>query len=230
MSKAEKKPRAQSRNSLKKDDDPMAIEVALWPIERLAPYDRNPRVISEHAIDRVAASIKAFGFNVPIVVNPAGEIAAGHTRLKAALKLDLKRVPVIVRDMSEEDLRAYRIADNKTAEFSGWDYDLLRAELEDLGGLDGFDLESTGFSSEELDKLLRADDVPTLDELEDEYGEHDEMDGWPVIKVRVEPQVKEMWDSTMQRAAPEGIGDSIRLDRILHCVDMGALAAYAETE
>ncbi len=113
-------------------------------IERVIPYARNPRLAPEAAIAKVAASIREFGFRQPIVVDGKGVVIAGHTRLAAAKRLGLERVPVLVAaDLSPAQVKAYRIADNRTAQETGWERALLELELEDLRGLD-FDLSLTG--------------------------------------------------------------------------------------
>lgn len=115
-------------------------DVALTAIK---PYENNPRK-NENAVEKVAESIKAFGFQQPIVVDKDNVIIAGHTRYKAAELLGLKKVPVIkASELSEEEVKAYRLADNKVAEFSDWDFELLDAELE---GIEEIDMEAFGFS------------------------------------------------------------------------------------
>ena len=101
-----------------------------WPIKKVKPYDRNPRR-NDNAVDAVAASIREFGFRQPIVVDRDGVIIVGHTRLKAAKKLGMKEVPVLVADdLTEEQVKAYRLADNKAGELAGWDFAELEEELE----------------------------------------------------------------------------------------------------
>lgn len=113
-------------------------------IEKVKPYDKNPRK-NKAAVDYVANSIKEFGFQQPIVVDKDMVVIAGHTRLKAAKKLKLKEVPVVIADnLTEEQVKAYRLADNKTAEKAEWDFDLLTDELLSLQDLD-FDMEQFGF-------------------------------------------------------------------------------------
>lgn len=108
----------------------------------LSPYENNPRK-NETAVDAVAASIHEFGFLQPIVVDADGVIIAGHTRKKAAERLGLKTVPVLIADdLTEEQARAYRLADNKTAELSEWDFDLL---VDEMGAIESINLESFGF-------------------------------------------------------------------------------------
>ena len=124
------------------------MRVQSWSIDKPSPYGRNPRKISDKAVDKVAASIKEFGFRQPIVVDENGIIIAGHTRLLAAQRLGLKKVPVHVAEgLSEVQARAYRLADNRTGEEASWDAELLTFEFAEL---DGFDLELTGFDPAEL--------------------------------------------------------------------------------
>ena len=124
-----------------------------WPIGRLIPYDKNPR-LNDDAVEAVARSIQEFGFRQPIVVDEDGVIIIGHTRLKAARKLGLTEVPVhVARGLSPEKIKALRIADNKTAEIAEWNLELLPIELAELQGMD-FDLGLLGFDQDELAKLL----------------------------------------------------------------------------
>ncbi|MBC8350454.1 MAG: ParB N-terminal domain-containing protein, partial [Planctomycetes bacterium] len=129
------------------------MKVELWPIERVKPYENNPR-INDGAVDAVATSIREFGFRQPIVVDTEGVIICGHTRYKAAQKLGLEKVPVhVAKDLTPEQIKAYRIADNKSAELADWNYDLLPIELSQLGDA-GFDLDLLGFGKDELAELL----------------------------------------------------------------------------
>lgn len=112
-------------------------------VTEIKPYERNPRN-NDGAVDAVAASIKEFGWQQPIVVDKDGVIIAGHTRYKAAKKLGCKSVPVVVADeLTEEQVKAYRLADNKTGELAGWDFGSLQTELDELADFDmarfGFD-------------------------------------------------------------------------------------------
>jgi DNA modification methylase len=126
------------------------------PIETIRPYDNNPR-LNDAAVDAVAASIKAFDFRQPIVVDEQGVIIVGHTRYKAALKLGLKTVPVHVAvGLTPAQAKAYRIADNQTATMSQWDDDKLPLELSALQEMQ-FDLNQTGFSGDELLRLLGSE-------------------------------------------------------------------------
>jgi len=123
-----------------------------WPTDTLIEYARNPRK-NDHAVDRVAAAIREFGFRVPILAKSDKTIVDGHLRLKAAKKLGLEEVPVLLcDDMTDIQVRAFRLSVNKVSEFADWDDEMLRVELDALGA-DGFDLELTGFSLDEIADL-----------------------------------------------------------------------------
>ena len=129
------------------------MRIELWKLSQVKPYPNNPRV-NDDAVDAVAASLREFGFRQPIVVDVEGVIIFGHTRFKAAQKLGLEKVPVhVAKDLSPEQIKAYRIADNKTAELSDWDYDLLPIELGELAACN-YDLGLLGFDADYLAKLL----------------------------------------------------------------------------
>ena len=123
------------------------------PISTIKPYDRNPRIISEKAVKAVAHSIENFGWQQPIVIDADGVIIAGHTRYRAAKYLNLEEVPVMVADgLTPEQVKAYRIADNKTAEKSAWNFDLLPDEIGEIE--DAFDFTLFGFDRDELDRIM----------------------------------------------------------------------------
>lgn len=123
----------------------------------LKPYEKNPR-INDYAVKKVLASIEEFGFTSPILVDADLVIIAGHTRREAAILKGLKEVPYIVVDwMSPEQVRAYRIADNKLGELALWDEELLRAELFELEAVD-FPLEVMGFTEMDLRDLFTEDE------------------------------------------------------------------------
>lgn len=112
------------------------MNITTRKIEDLTPYENNPRH-NEEAVEPVANSIKEFGFKVPIVIDADGVIVSGHTRYKAAKKLKMKEVPCIVADdLSPEQIKAFRLADNKVGEIAKWDFDVLGDELEDIFNID----------------------------------------------------------------------------------------------
>ena len=112
------------------------MEIVYKGVGDLIPYEKNPRN-NEQAVDKVANSIREFGFKVPLVVDKYNVVVCGHTRLKAAKKLGLAEVPcVYADDLTEQQIKAYRIADNKVSELASWDDDLLTQELEDITDFD----------------------------------------------------------------------------------------------
>ena len=138
------------------------MDVNSWPADQvsrvsvssLIPYARNSRTHSDEQVSQIAASIREWGFTTPILVDENNSIIAGHGRLMAAKKLGLRDVPVMTANgWTDAQKRAYVIADNKLALNAGWDFDLLKVELAELGDLD-FEMDLTGFSSDELSTLL----------------------------------------------------------------------------
>ena len=141
-----------------------------WPVDRLVPYERNARTHSPEQVAMIAASIAEFGFTNPILVASDAGIIAGHGRLEAAKQLGLAEVPVVVLDhLSDAQRRAYVIADNQLALNAGWDDELLKAELADLGSLD-FDLTLLGWG-DQLPTFEEEVDLSALEELEDPTDE-----------------------------------------------------------
>src|SRR3954469_1484570 len=136
-----------------------ADQVERWSLGRLVPYARNARTHSEAQVAQIAASVREWGWTVPVLVDESGMLIAGHGRVLAARKLGLPEVPVMVaQGWSEAQRRAYALADNKLALNAGWDEDLLRIELSDLRAM-GAGLELIGFADDELAALLA--DKPT---------------------------------------------------------------------
>lgn len=122
-------------------------KITLMALADITPYENNPRN-NEEAVEKVANSIKEFGFNQPIVVDKDNVIIVGHTRYLAAQELGLTEAPVIVAgNLSDEQARAYRLADNKTGELAGWDFEKLALELEQIEDIDMGDF---GFESHDL--------------------------------------------------------------------------------
>lgn len=138
-------------------------------INEVVPYENNPRN-NEEAVESVANSIKEFGFKNPIIVDKDNVIVCGHTRYKASQKLGLEQVPVIYADdLTEEQIKAFRIADNKTSEKASWDLDKLKIELEDIQ----LDMTDFGFGDFELSMLVDdMDPEPYDDEVIEEYSEN----------------------------------------------------------
>lgn len=145
------------------------------PVDELIPYINNPRK-NDQAVDAVASSINNFGFKVPIVIDKYGEIVTGHTRLKAAKKLGLKEVPVIIADdLTENQVRAFRLADNKVAELAEWDEEILQAELD----LTDFDMDQFGF--EEMQEIVS--DEAFDDDFEEDLPDEPETQPGDIYKM-----------------------------------------------
>ena len=143
------------------------MKIEMMPIKSIKPYDKNPRK-NEKAIPQVIKSITEFGWRQPIVVDKDMVVIVGHTRLAAAKKMKLKQVPVHVADLTEAQVRAYRIADNRSHERSEWDMSVLSGELDAIFDMDvRFDLEFMDFS---LEDLKTKEFKPDLPDAEDKYG------------------------------------------------------------
>lgn len=172
------------------------MEIKEMKLEDLIEYEHNPRIIHDDAVVAVANSIKEFGFKVPIIVDSNNTIVAGHTRKRAAEFLGLKAVPTIVAsDLSEEQIKAFRLADNKVSEFSMWDDDLLREELDKLSK----DMELFGFDeADKLDLDELFDDVDTDEEESNNYIR------WGNKKVYASEQDLDQLNELLKRYEEEG--------------------------
>lgn len=147
------------------------LDIEMWDIDDLKPYSRNARVIPESAVTLVANSIKTYGFQQPIVVDENGVIIVGHTRHKAAKSLNLSEVPVTVaRNLTSEQVDAYRLMDNRANQETAWDVDVLKDVLSEMGNsMDNSLLsEMTGFSEKELEVYVGdLATTPSLDVSDD---------------------------------------------------------------
>src|SRR5258708_17359457 len=131
------------------------MQLEMWRLTRFVPYARNPRK-NDHVVDRMVASIKEFGFKVPMLARSSGDVVDGHWRLKAAEKLGIAEVPVIrCDDWTDAQVKAFRLLVNRSVTWADWDMELLSLELSDLKDL-AFDMELTGFDGREIDRMLLA--------------------------------------------------------------------------
>ena len=138
------------------------MNIVEMQLSELIPYTNNPRH-NDEAVDKVAASIREFGFKVPIIVDKNNVIVAGHTRLKAAEKLGLEIVPVIrADDLTDEQVKAFRLVDNKTQELAAWDFAKLEEELGDLKNT--IDMSTFGFEIDDSDVVEEDNYIPELKE------------------------------------------------------------------
>jgi len=136
-----------------------ADQIERKPISDLIPYARNPRTHTEHQVDQIAASIREWGWTMPVLVAEDGTIIAGHARVQAAQKLGIEEAPCIVAEgWTEAQRKAYVIADNQLTVNGGWDNELLGVEIKELGD-EGFDLSLTGFSADEVEQLSAQADA-----------------------------------------------------------------------
>lgn len=197
----------------------------------IKPYDRNPRK-NDKAVDRVADSIKQFGFQQPIVVDKNNIIVAGHTRYKAAKKLNLSKVPVVIADVSEEKLQAYRIADNKLNELAEWDDDLLFEEISEIAARG--DEQLTGFSAEEINAILnKADDTAYTTKIDTPiYTPKGEK---PLLKeLYNEDRCAELTAKIKQSNIPEDVKDFLlkaaQRHRVFDYENIAEYYAHADTE
>ncbi|MBX3433282.1 MAG: ParB N-terminal domain-containing protein [Pirellulales bacterium] len=180
------------------------MKIEQRPLTAIRPYDQNPRN-NDDAVAAVAESIREFGFRQPIVVDAEGVIVCGHTRYKAAQLLGLEKVPVhVARDLTPAQLKAYRIADNKSSELATWNYDLLPIELGDLQS-SGYDLGLLGFNQDELAKLLEPDMAVGLVDPDDIPAPPDEATTLP----------GDLWILGEHRLLCGDSGDPAHVDRLL---------------
>ncbi len=184
-------------------------QIQLVDITQIKPYENNPRK-NDKAVDKVAESIKEFGFKNPVIVDKDNLIIVGHTRYKAAKKLGLTQIPVIVAsDLTPEKAKAYRIADNKTGEIAEWDYEQLINELEELK-LSDYDLELTGFDMKEFEDMM--------EEYHPQEVEDDDFDIDEALEEITEPitQKGDIWLLGRHRLM---CGDSTNKDNTLMLMD-----------
>lgn len=140
------------------------MQIIYKKIDEVIPYENNPRK-NDEAVDYVAKSIEQFGFKVPIIIDKDNVIVTGHTRLKAAKKLKMTEVPVIMADdLTDEQIKAFRLADNKVSEFAGWDFDALNMELDGIE----LDMSDFGFTEASID----WDDVAELSDSNYDKPQH----------------------------------------------------------
>ena len=144
------------------------MEIINKKLEDLKPYENNPR-FNDDAVEYVANSIKEFGFRVPIVIDKNNTIVAGHTRYKASLELGLEEVPCVVADdLTEEQIKAFRLADNKVSEKASWNFELLDEEMEDIDiNMEDFGFEDINIEWDNIDDLTEKNyEEPTHTMLE----------------------------------------------------------------
>jgi ParB-like chromosome segregation protein Spo0J len=189
------------------------LKIQEFNIEQIKPYDNNPRKNLNY--DKVAKSIKEYGFQQPIVVDKNMSIIVGHTRYEAAKRLDLKTVPVVIAELDPLKAKAYRIADNRLNEDSKWDFSLLNKEFTDL--MDNhFDLDNLGFDNKELENLITFepefktnDDVPEMEDLDQDIMPSQVRMVQLFLDSETEPKFKEMLEFLKDKYKTNSITDTV---------------------
>jgi len=183
-------------------------------IDKLIPYHNNPR--KNQAVDKVASSIKEYGFQQPIVVDKNMVLIVGHTRLLGAKKLGLKKVPIVIADLSNAKAKAYRIADNRVNEDSGWDNMLLQSELNELLDYD-IDLNLTGFTTEELDSLFAKEEIEITDPIDVMETESHLTNDVKMIQLFYEPEDEKRFREIIDMVKDNNNINNIS-DAVMYCV------------
>tara|TARA_R110002051_G_scaffold158606_1_gene229978 strand:- start:155 stop:751 length:597 start_codon:yes stop_codon:yes gene_type:complete len=198
------------------------MQIELVETNKLLPYINNPR--KNLNIDKVASSIKEFGFQQPIVVDKNYTIIVGHTRFEAAKKLGIKEVPVQIADLNENQAKAYRIADNRLNQDANWDTKLLNLEFNDLLSKN-FNLDSLGFSNDELDNLLlKTDEESDIDLNEDIEVQEERINDIKMVQLFFNPE-----NETLFRQAIDKISKRDKIDNISDAVLKAVLNEVTET-
>ncbi len=184
-------------------------------IEKVIPYENNPR--KNQSVEKVASSIKDFGFQQPIVVDKNMVVIVGHTRLMGAKKLGLSHVPVVQADLDEAKAKAYRIADNRVNEDSGWDNKLLQDELNKLLNFE-IVLNMTGFTNDELDSLFNKEEVEFLEPIGEVIQDDNHLlNDVKMIQLFYEPENEKKFREIIEKVREEYNISNIS-DAVFHCV------------
>ena len=187
------------------------MQIEIIDINKLLPYINNPR--KNLNIDKVASSIKEFGFQQPIVVDKNYTIVVGHTRFEAAKKLGLKEVPVQIANLNDNQAKAYSIADNRLNQDANWDTKLLNLEFNDLLS-ENVNLDTLGFSNDELDNLLlKTDEESDVDLNEDIESQEERINDVKMIQLFFNPE-----NDTLFKEAIEKISTRDKIDNISDAV------------
>ena len=184
-------------------------------IEKVIPYENNPR--KNQSVEKVASSIKDFGFQQPIVVDKNMVVIVGHTRLMGAKKLGLSHVPVVQADLDEAKAKAYRIADNRVNEDSGWDNKLLQDELNKLLNFE-IDLNMTGFTNDELDSLFNKEEVEFLEPVGEVIQDDNHLlNDVKMIQLFYEAENEKKFREIVEKVREQNDIDNIS-DAVFHCL------------
>jgi ParB-like chromosome segregation protein Spo0J len=167
------------------------LQTAMWDITHLKEYGRNPRK-NDEVVDRMVASIQEFGFRIPVIIKSDGTIVDGHLRYKAAKKMGMRRIPVALADeLTDAQVKAFRLLANRSANWASWDDDLLKLEFEELKDMD-FSLDLTGFDIDEILKVAKAEESEEKQTDLDSYTKKIQS---PVYEIKGEkPTIQQLFD------------------------------------
>ena len=195
------------------------MNIIMKKLTDIVPYVNNPRE-NDDSVQTIADSIKEFGFLNPVIIDHHGTIICGHARLKAAMLLGLDEVPTVTAEgLSDDQIRAFRIADNKTAEIAGWDFDALLQEFQGLSA-DGFDLNLTGFNEFEQTEYGQPDAIPDRPDRDEfrEYQQEADDDVLQSFNVVITCN-----NASEKKALAEILGESGNLKRLYRAAELIAL-------
>lgn len=190
------------------DNDKLIVEQ--WDIDKLIPYARNPRKNDEQ-VGRMVSAIKEFGFRIPVVAKSDGTIVDGHLRYKAAKKLGLKTIPVaIADDLSEAQIKAFRILANRSANWAEWDMPLLATEFEDLQ-VANFDLSFTGMDQSEIEDILKSVDINFSGEEKTDFTADEFGQGAVRVKISLSPEVVTVFEEAIEKTGVKNRMEAIKI-------------------
>jgi len=183
------------------------MQIQLIETNKLLPYINNPR--KNLNIDKVASSIKEFGFQQPIVVDKDFVIIVGHTRFEAAKKLGIDKVPVQIAELTKNQTKAYRIADNRLNQDANWDTKLLNLEFNDLLS-ENVNLDTLGFSNDELDNLLlKTDEESDIDLNEDIESQEERINDVKMVQLFFNPENDNLFKEAIEKITTRDKIDNI---------------------
>lgn len=189
--------------------DEVKLKIEQWPIGRLIPYARNPRK-NDEVVEKMVSAIREFGFRIPVVAKSDGTVVDGHLRLKAAQKLGLKEVPVALADeLTDAQVKAFRLLANKSANWAEWDVPDLALELGDLKEA-AFDLELTGFNPIEIEDVLNLADINFSGEKKAALKSEELRSNQASVKVCLAPELVSVLEEAIQQTGEVNRAKAVR--------------------
>lgn len=186
------------------------LKIEQWPIDRLIMYARNPRK-NDAVVDKMVSAIKEFGFRIPIVAKSDGSVIDGHLRLKAAKKLGMAEVPVALADeLTDAQVKAFRILANRSANWAEWDMPLLATEFEDLQ-VANFDLSFTGMDQSEIEDILKSVDINFSGEEKTDFTADEFGQGAVRVKISLSPEVVTVFEEAIEKTGVKNRMEAIKI-------------------